>query len=296
MLAQQITAALRGRWHHSYGYIKCPAHQDQRPSCRLRDGEGGQLLVYCHAGCDSRLILECLRQTKALDGPRMTQNEMDAARLRQAKADRERETKRIAAAFSIWNKANRLGPHTPPYFAQRGITLDIPGCLRWSSALSHPDTPIMYPAIIAALKTPAGGFAGVHRIYITRQGAKAPPESGKLSLGSLSAAACRLAPAAPVMAVGEGIETCLSYQQMKGIPTWSLLNTSGIKAFVPPDICKHLIILEENDAPHPKTGVRAGPAATAILRSRLKISSETDNSPVGKDWNDALMGAQNARA
>lgn len=279
--ARGVTSALQGRWHGSYGYVRCPVHPDRRPSLRLRDGDSGNILVMCHAGCDPTTILRCLPGGNA---PRLTQAEQDAAALRQAKADRKRELARISAAHSLWVKANHLGHH-PPYFQKRGITVPLPGCIRWSPNIRHPDTQIAYPAFVVGLKKPDGAFAGVHRIYVTRDGEKAPLDSQKLSLGSLGSAAARLALAGSEMAVGEGVETCLSFQQLTGIPTWATLTTSGLRGFQPPAACRHLHILVDNDQND------AGHRAAEALGARLTIPYEFRRSPIGKDWNDAVMAA-----
>ena len=50
MTAQEITRALGGHWHGSYGMARCPAHSDKTPSLAVRDGDGDKLLTYCHAG------------------------------------------------------------------------------------------------------------------------------------------------------------------------------------------------------------------------------------------------------
>ena len=38
MNAQEITKALEGHWHGSYGTARCPAHEDKTPSLSIRDG------------------------------------------------------------------------------------------------------------------------------------------------------------------------------------------------------------------------------------------------------------------
>src|SRR5215216_5943688 len=60
--AQGITAALGGKWFGVYGVVRCVAHDDGRPSLKLRDGEVGTLLVHCYAGCAPAAILEELRR------------------------------------------------------------------------------------------------------------------------------------------------------------------------------------------------------------------------------------------
>src|SRR5688572_10978242 len=57
MRAELITRALRGRWHGRYGTARCPSHDDKNPSLSIMDGEGGRLLLHCHAGCEFHDVL-----------------------------------------------------------------------------------------------------------------------------------------------------------------------------------------------------------------------------------------------
>ena len=60
MTAAQIARELGGK-RSGAGYVaKCPAHDDQNPSLSLSDS-GGQLLVYCHAGCEQRAVVDALK-------------------------------------------------------------------------------------------------------------------------------------------------------------------------------------------------------------------------------------------
>ncbi len=68
--AAEITKALGGRWHGSFGTARCPAHDDARPSLQLSDGDGGAVIVHCHAGCDWRDIKAELRRRGLLDDVR----------------------------------------------------------------------------------------------------------------------------------------------------------------------------------------------------------------------------------
>ena len=61
MTAQDMTKALGGHWHGSYGTARCPAHDDREPSLSTRDGDGGEPVFNCFAGCDWRDIKDALR-------------------------------------------------------------------------------------------------------------------------------------------------------------------------------------------------------------------------------------------
>jgi len=59
--AQDLTAALRGKWSGSNGSARCPAHEDRHPSLSLADGNDGKLLLRCHKGCDFEDIVRALK-------------------------------------------------------------------------------------------------------------------------------------------------------------------------------------------------------------------------------------------
>ena len=125
---------------------------------------------------------------------------------------------------------------------------------------------------------------GIHRTFLARNGnGKAPIEPAKMMLGPCRGGAVRLADAAGVLMVGEGIETCLSAMQATGIPAWAALSTSGLRTLGLPDAVKDIIILADGDD--------AGEAAArdAALRweregRRIRIARP----PRGMDFNDLL--------
>lgn len=43
----------------------CPAHEDSNPSLSVSEGDGGRVLLHCHAGCAPEAIVEALGQTMA---------------------------------------------------------------------------------------------------------------------------------------------------------------------------------------------------------------------------------------
>ena len=63
MNAETIATALGGAKRSGNGWqAKCPAHVDDNPSLSLADGEGGLVLVYCHAGCPQDVVIGELRK------------------------------------------------------------------------------------------------------------------------------------------------------------------------------------------------------------------------------------------
>ena len=61
MNAEDLTRALGGHWHGSYGTARCPVHDDRSPSLSVRDGVDGEPVFNCFAGCDWRDIKDMLR-------------------------------------------------------------------------------------------------------------------------------------------------------------------------------------------------------------------------------------------
>ncbi len=52
--AHQITAALKGRWHGSYGMVSCPSHADGKtPALKISDDprKSDGIDLHCFGGC-----------------------------------------------------------------------------------------------------------------------------------------------------------------------------------------------------------------------------------------------------
>lgn len=124
MSARDITAALGGFWHGSYGMAKCAAHDDRSPSLSIRDGSDDKVLVKCHAGCDQADVIDALRH-RGLWPRRHDDPESSRARSpsRSSKPrDDRNETSRIALVRRLWREAE--DPRAPPvsaYLRHRGL-------------------------------------------------------------------------------------------------------------------------------------------------------------------------------
>src|SRR5712692_2830061 len=60
MNADPIARALKARRSGSCWMAKCPAHDDNNPSLSIREVDG-KVLLYCHAGCGQRDVIEALK-------------------------------------------------------------------------------------------------------------------------------------------------------------------------------------------------------------------------------------------
>jgi putative DNA primase/helicase len=58
MTLTELLSRLEGVRKSGAGYVaRCPAHDDQKASLSLKEGEDRRLLLWCHAGCETRNVL-----------------------------------------------------------------------------------------------------------------------------------------------------------------------------------------------------------------------------------------------
>lgn len=56
-----VLSRLDGARRSGKGWLaKCPAHQDRSPSLSLSEGDKGNVLLHCHAGCEAIAVLDAL--------------------------------------------------------------------------------------------------------------------------------------------------------------------------------------------------------------------------------------------
>jgi len=139
--------------------------------------------------------------------------------------------------------------------------------------------------MVAAVQAVDGRITGIHRTFLSPNGlGKAPIDRPKMMLGPCACGAVRLASTAPTLAIGEGIETCLSAMIVTGMPAWAALSTSGLKALQLPAEVRGVVILADADAPGEAA---AEVAARRWIREgrRVRIARP----PAGRDFNDVLL-------
>jgi len=131
--------------------------------------------------------------------------------------------------------------------------------------------------------------AGLHVTALKPDGkGKASINNPRRMFGDLVSAVVQLSafPADGVLAVGEGLETCLAYRDLTGKPTWAGLSTAGLKSLAIPLGVRQLVIAADGD--------EAGhEAATALAdRARKRCDVRILPAPEGEDWCDVLKGGQ----
>jgi hypothetical protein len=221
----------------------------------------------------------------------------------------EAEGKRRAALRMFLAASPDLrGTPAAAYLAGRGIDLAElgrqPRSLRFARSLKNPENEQLYPALLAAISSPAGEHVATHRTWLHqgRDGrwTKAPMANAKRTLGSYAGGAIRLwrgatgkplaeAPEGDRVAIAEGIETALSVAlavpEMRVLSAVSLSNMARV--ILPPAIGE-VVLCADND-PH-------NPAAAADLRKAvLHFLSEGRSVRVARppaefgDFNDLLQ-------
>lgn len=188
------------------------------------------------------------------------------------------------------------------YLASRRIALRaVPLSVRFHPGLSyHSDGKNLgkYPCLV--VKYIAKGQAiTLHRTYLSAEGTKAPvPDAKKMMMypkgqRQLAGAAMQLDPSAPILCVGEGLETMLGVRQTTRLPTWAT-GTSGLLSMLDvPSVTKLLLIFADKD----RTGI--GLDAAKSLHQRVwtqGVQCQIHLPPLdygpdekGVDWNDVLV-------
>lgn len=168
--------------------------------------------VESRRGPGARRIVESPLRRPALPEPRNDEREAEA------RADS------IAWCVNLWREAAAL-PGTPgaAYLRARAIDLEALesyapsplAMLRYHGGLRHTPSGQVLPCLVAAVQGPDGAISGLHRTFlsVTAGGAaamKAKVTPAKMMNGACFGGAVRFSRAAPVMLLGEGIETTLS--------------------------------------------------------------------------------------
>ena len=238
---------------------------------------------------------------------------------------RERAAREAKAAAEAREKAGRLFAHwsrlapiagsvAERYLVEaRGIPLSAlgrpPKALRFDPCAQHVDGETgevtAWPCLVAAM-TRDSIFAGVHRTWLARDGlGKAPVTAPKKMAGAIKGAAIRLSfgasnlrPSAAVkaaritpLAIGEGIETCLTVACARpDLRVWAAGSLSGMAAIAWPACASAVVLLADNDAGEGARAAfdRAEAAWRAVAKGR---PVHVARSREGSDFNDWATAA-----
>lgn len=215
--------------------------------------------------------------------------------------------KRVLRARDFWMAAQPDIINTPAdaYLKGRGIDLralgHTPGALRFAPAQFCAEIDAPLPAMLAAITDLEGRCVAVHQTWLGQHGGqwtKAKLELPKKVLGSFRGACIRLRKGAAgtslkliehdeTVAIGEGIETCLSVAlacpALRILAAVSLSNLGNIRL---PDSARNVLILADRDSsPQAKKGLDSAIAQHIQAGRSVSVAMPPNGQ---KDFNDAL--------
>jgi hypothetical protein len=292
--ARELTMALGGRWHRSYGLARCPAHDDRSPSLNIRDGESSVLLT-CYAMCERTAIISALKAMRLWGGDREA---TDPPPRRHPPAPPPEQYETLSSwGRRIWAECEPITATDPAgrYLVARGCALPpADGGLRRHPHLRHGNGhvgPAMV-GLVTDVRDP-DRWLNLHRTWIdpNRPGRKmfhgwpcgSEPRLLLKDHRKLSGV-IRLWPDSTVTAalgIAEGIETALTLARVFR-PVWSVLDANNLKAFpVLPGVESITVCVDHDDA-----GLKAFDALcerwTAAGREVRKVLAPRS----GDDFND----------
>jgi len=258
-----------------------------------KKGSRVRLLIHCWNGCERKTVRAALKDQKLLNGsggngaaPPETKDEKAAREAAEA-LERQRKIDNAMDMFRQSLPATKSSVET--YLRSRLLMHQpVPLVLRFLPSVVHPKEHRPYPAVIGLVEHQQDGPIGVHCICLNSLDptSKLTIEDRKLSFGVVKGGAVRLFPAGSELAIGEGIEDCLAFQQATRIPAWATIGHSGLVNFVPPppDFTPTLILLEDQDDPGRKS---VAAAAARLVKNGYKV--RVARPLAGKDINEALL-------
>jgi len=205
----------------------CPFHAERSPSFAVVETKGFYHCFGCGAHGDALDFLMAIENVDFVEAVEIAAtitgivagelpepaiaSSAKPLRLSPAELEHQRRSEIEWARGVFGAGAPAIGTLVEVYLRSRGIEHPPPLSLRFAPALFHRESGRKFPAMIGGIQNIEGRVVGVHRTFVRRDGAgKAEVEPAKKVGGIAWGGAVRLTPAAPVMVIGEGIETTLS--------------------------------------------------------------------------------------
>ncbi len=291
MNAHQITTALKGCWHGSYGMASCPSHLDGKtPALKISDDprKSDGIDLICFAGCPWETVKSDLVRGGLLEGWRPGNGPSYPTYPKLKFADDKpdpQDSDHYDKAKEIWQVTEPIESSlAATYLESRGLHPPWPKWLRYHGALKHAPTGLAFPCLVAGIVDGTGQFAAIHRTYLKINGSgKAGVNTPKMALGALQDGTVRLGRAGKTLGLAEGIETGLSAQQLFEIPVWCALGSRLDRVTIPDDVIE-VQIFADNGAPGKEAAAKACDVFTAAGK-RVAIRHPPE---AFGDWNDTL--------
>jgi hypothetical protein len=256
MTAAVIAAQLGNhRQEGAYWRCRCPVHGGT--SLTLGDGPKGRLFIKCWYGCRRNAVVAALLQRGLItkDMAKVTPETPEQKAAREAAETRTRAY-RIACARDLWRQSHpAAGSIVETYLWSRLLTMPVPPAIRLISRQRHRESGGDWPAMVARVDHVEHGLVAIHMTYLNPLDptVRVELDPRKRCIGPIKGASVQLAPAAPQMAVSEGVENGLAVMIGWKMPCWAALSANGIADLVLPTIESGLgcdvVIAADADAP-----------------------------------------------
>ncbi|NHN83650.1 hypothetical protein GOB93_03220 [Acetobacter musti] len=215
--------------------------------------------------------------------------------------------KRRGRAREQWLAAQENILDTPVDFYLRGRGIDLrrldhpPHALRFGAEHYCAETGTSLPAMLAAITNLDGRIVALHQTWLGQHGgqwSKAKLELPKKVLGPFAGSCIRLrrgetgqplkkVSPAETVAIGEGIETCLSVAlacpELRILAAISLGNLGTVR--LPDSARKVLILADRDEHPAARNGLRKAIDTHLAAGREVRLAMP----PKGKDFNDAIQ-------
>lgn len=229
----------------------CPIHAENSPSFTIYAGDRRWHCFGCGEGGDVLDLVRKLHGVGLRDAAAMltgrTLPTISPPRPLPAAGNDDRNT--INEAIGIWRGAGPIsGTPAEAYLRNRGITIRLPDCLRFSRLPLGKWSPM--PALVALVAGADDLPCGVQRIYLTDDGRKADLRGGKVkfSLGRIRGGAIRLTPGAVSgMILSGSVEDGLSLLEIEGRAVWAAPGEEMVAGMELPEPVRSVVIGADAD-------------------------------------------------
>ncbi len=267
----------------------CPACGYSADAFILSTGKHGRPLAWCASCQDKDAIHTILRGAGVGADSATHDNRANTEKAIEARL-KSQERARV-----IWSGAAPVTPDDPAgrYLVRRGL-VHLIGCpaLRYRDDVPHPAGGRLM-GMVALVQNTTGEGIGGHRTYLAANGTKARVEPPKASLGPVWGGAIRLAPAAPEIIIGEGIETAASAGLLLGLPAWAAISAGNMaKGLILPSEVRSVVIAADDDginAQGRNPGIEAAETAAARWQAEGRKVRIIKPNTTGQDFNDILQ-------
>lgn len=260
----------------------CPFHNENTPSFYVNDEKG----VYHCFGCDaSGDVIDFFMQRESIgfaEAVSRLQHETPGS-MRRIVEDNP-PGKNLEIARGIWEDSEEIFD-TPAeaYLASRGLVGEwLPETTQLRFArLSFNGSRELHPALLAALRTAGGRFAGIQRTFLKEDGTKLHAKKSKMSLGNVKRNSIQLGGPSERITICEGLEDGLTLKRFCE-SVWVAAGAGMMKSMALPSICRHVLIAADND----EAGRNAAEAAARYYSFHGREVSIVRPSPEFKDFNE----------